>query len=381
MRVFAALSPYYNAIHAASGGQLRHWPAAARDVLKARLRYGIGPLFHALYGFRHKDEAEWGEYLRENDAVTALARLTSLATQSLLKDKLAFTLHCHRHDLPTIPILFRIDREHAPELDEVFPNGLTLTTWEAVLEHAPERIFAKLIDGSQGMGAFTATRSGNDWVFDGQRGSAADFHRFAIERLNGGRGWLFQPAITPHPSLAEIMSPGALGTVRATTYTDALGTHIVCPVLRIPARNNIVDNFSSGQKGNLIAAVDVDSGRLHRAQFSRSTTWPDIAQTDHHPDTGGRIVDRQLPFWAEAKELVIRAQRCTARPPTIGWDIAITASGPLIVEANAQYGIDIFQVAYQRGIKSMFEHILSSVGEHRSAEQTRTFSTSITAKD
>lgn len=365
MRIRRTLRNYRFAIATASKGTLRNLPSAALGVLRSRVRYGLGPEFHSLYDFRNKPEADWRAYMTDNDGVRVLERLSPPSAHRFLRDKLAFSLHCIRHRLAIVPTLLRYDREHCSSLDEIAPNVDSIAEWEAALASAPDRLFCKLIDGRLGIGAFKAERLGEEWVFDGTRGCAADFRDFALKRLGKGRGWLFQPALLPHPALAEIMTPGALGTLRAITYIDADGVQVAFPLLRIPASGNIVDNFARGTRGNLVASIDASSGRLSAARYSRSAAWPDLVSLERHIDTGKVIQGREVPFWAEAKALMITAQAATPDPPTIGWDIAITAEGPQIVEANSQYSTALCQVAYARGIRPDFERAIERIRKHR----------------
>lgn len=75
---------------------------------------------------------------------------------------------------------------------------------------------------------------------------------------------------------------------------------------------------------------------------------------DRHPDTGCTIPGFRLPYWEETLRLFCLAQKELKEAPTLGWDIAITDDGPLIVEANAGYSIEIHEVAEHRGLRSAF---------------------------
>jgi hypothetical protein len=66
----------------------------------------------------------------------------------------------------------------------------------------------------------------------------------------------------------------------------------------------------------------------------------------------------QVPRWSDVLSLVLRAQACFAGLRTIGWDVGITQEGPLLVEGNARYGFDLFQVAFDRGFAPDFERVM-----------------------
>lgn len=365
------MSDYLRAVRAATG-KPHQLPLAAYSVLKARLGFGIGPLRHSMYGLFNKPGASWAEYIDENQANKMLISLSSRDQHLALRDKLAFTVRCQQNGLPVAPVLFRYDRATQSDADDLIPNIRTAEQLRAALQQAPDTLFVKLIDGSHGDGAFRASRIDHEhWRFGTRQGKAGDlFHHLEATLDSKGRGWLFQPLVQPHQQLGEIMAPGALGTLRILSYLDQMDrVHLALPTLRIPAGKSLVDNFSLGASGNLIAAVDLDSGRLAPAAYSLTPEWPQIRRTDVHPDTGGRISGFTLPFWAETCDLVKHAQAAIGEPSTIGWDIAITESGPLIIEANSAYGTAIHEVALDRGIGADFETIVNAVRTRRAREQ------------
>jgi len=58
-----------------------------------------------------------------------------------------------------------------------------------------------------------------------------------------------------------------------------------------------------------------------------------------------------IPEWDALKGLVIRAHSSLPDLVTLGWDIALTDMGPLVVETNPTYDIDIVQTALKRGVR------------------------------
>ena len=49
--------------------------------------------------------------------------------------------------------------------------------------------------------------------------------------------------------------------------------------------------------------------------------------------------------------------KCAAKLPQftyLGWDIALTEQGPIVIETNLEFGIDLYQIALG-GLKEAFE--------------------------
>jgi hypothetical protein len=102
--------------------------------------------------------------------------------------------------------------------------------------------------------------------------------------------------------------------------------------------NRTVDNFHAG---GIAANVDLATGMLGRATDIGLT--PDIGWLDRHPDAGGVITGRVLPFWSEVLALARRAHSVFNQRLVAGWDIAILSEGPVLVEGNVAPDTDMHQ--------------------------------------
>jgi len=344
-----SISDYARAIGVASGGRLAEAPRAVLSVLRARLGHQIGPKYHSLFHLERVPAERWSEFILSVEANRITAELNGRENYSFARNKLTFTEHCLRHGIPTIPIIAALLPEQAASGGKI-PVVSTPQALSLVMADAPDRVFVKAVDGAHGDGAFIAVRERGQWVFNDRRGSVDDLHRYCMS--SGAGGWLVQPVIESHPSLSRIMGKRALGTVRATTYLAEEGPRLLLPVMKIPASDNLVDNFSLGMQGNLVAPIDIETGVLGTAWISKSRSWPDIVPMEVHPDTHHQISGIALPYWPETVTLALKAQECTSILPTQAWDIAITEVGPIVVETNTLYGVEMMEVAYARGIRN-----------------------------
>jgi hypothetical protein len=324
-------------------------PAMPRHIarmLRAHVRHGISPRDYCLYDLDNVPDPEWGEYVVDGRHKPLLSAINRKEHRALVKDKVAFAAHCQRAGLPSIPILATID----PAAPDDSVNAATSEAWLRQVESFPDRTFVKRIDGALGADAFRAERNGDGWwSYAGITGSAADLHEYCLRQTRGMRGWLIQPAIHPHAHLSGL-STSALSTLRAVTLLWRGETELVLGTLRIPTGASQTDNFSHGTSGNLVAPVDMDTGELGTARGSSSRHWPHIVDVPAHPDSGVDIRGFRLPFWTETRALLLSAQQSLPQLPSLGWDIAITDTGPLVVEANSLYDLDLMQVAHRRGL-------------------------------
>lgn len=127
------------------------------------------------------------------------------------------------------------------------------------------------------------------------------------------------------------LSPSAVGTVRALTIRapGARPAEVLCAAFRMSMSGNVVDNFTAG---GLASPVNVVTGVLNTA-FRKKVAEAHI-DFDRHPETNALIAGRQLPHWRDVVALALRAHDAFPQFPSVGWDIAITDEGLVVVEAN-----------------------------------------------
>ena len=109
--------------------------------------------------------------------------------------------------------------------------------------------------------------------------------------------------------------------------------------------NRTVDNLHAG---GIAAAVDLDGGTLGPASNLGADSR--LGWLDRHPDTGAAITGMQLPRWDEVRAFALRSHRAFADRILVGWDIAITPDGPVLVEGNGAPDLDIMQRFVRHGL-------------------------------
>lgn len=150
-----------------------------------------------------------------------------------------------------------------------------------------------------------------------------------------------------------------MATVRALSCLDEQGRpELVGAVMRMAVGDNhVVDNLHAG---GIAAGIDLATGELGPA----SNLGADVrlGWIEQHPDSGAPILGFRLPHWERMRPFVEHAHGGFADRVLIGWDIALTADGPILVEANGAPDLDIMQRPFRRGL--MRERLAELLAHH-----------------
>ena len=122
----------------------------------------------------------------------------------------------------------------------------------------------------------------------------------------------------------------------------------------------IADNFHQGGKGVL---VDLKSGKLVGNGIDKKLN--ESAESI----TGIKFDGFQVPYWDEIKEMVLEAALVNDKVNLVGWDVAISKNGPLIIEGNRGPGFDLVQMLLKKGTKYMLDDLLQEVKEGKLKEE------------
>lgn len=158
-----------------------------------------------------------------------------------------------------------------------------------------------------------------------------------VEKFND-HSVIFEKQIVQHPDLAKF-NPDTVNTIRVLTYKNK----IIAATIRFGGRGCVVDNIS---KGGLAVNVCVESGRLG----DWGARMFDFERCTEHPDTKETFTGRMIPMWTEAKAVVERCMRFMPYFGSVGYDIAISKEGPLVVEINTGAGIGLSQIGMEYGL-------------------------------
>ncbi|MFM1538479.1 sugar-transfer associated ATP-grasp domain-containing protein [Helcococcus bovis] len=157
-----------------------------------------------------------------------------------------------------------------------------------------------------------------------------------FNRLLSENKYLIEEGITQHKDMNKL-SLNSINTIRTGTVINEKGeVSVIYMVLRVSQTDSYLDNGSLGGYWTLLSEDGVIDKPLY-------TNVPLESIITKNKLTGFDYMGFQIPMIKELKELAIKAASLHKELRYIGWDIAISEDGPLIIEANEFPGPDLFQ--------------------------------------
>lgn len=275
----------------------------------------------ALHGSRH--------------ATVLLQRtLNSEAFAPIAGEKAVFYRYCEAIGLRTPRLLGIVD----PAASGWSHSGLPVVGAEGfarfIRDDLPDAWVVKPSAGYHGRGVRVLHRRGEVLIDSGGRilTPAALHAELAADGEFGA--WVVQELLENHPDLARLIEAPTLQTLRLVTLVDRAGAvDILYGVLRIAVAGGATDNFLAGESGNGLANVSIVDGTLEWVRLARPGGLG-FMRAEELPGSGIRIAGIHLPDWEETVDLVRRAALAFLPARALGWDVALTPDGPVIVEAN-----------------------------------------------
>ena len=332
-------------LRAASIQSSRSVPSLAFEMLKLRLggtRLGLLEYFDfRLYesDLVYNEKTHFGgsrmQSILEESLVDDYARFLSLdkiTMYSLLK---SFGL--------AIPQLRAVYRSQRPCKITQLQTVQELANYLCQPGNTP--VYLKPSLGSYGRGNTLITHVAGGLVNlgDGTQMQIAEFCKSLDDRH--GLGWVLQEPLSAHPLIAEKCGSKISG-IRIHTFLGAGGAVPTKAIWKINVGRDDSDNFQHGASGNMLAAVEMATGRITRII---SGTGANQVENPRHPVTNAQLIGFQLPWWDEIKALVCDAQLAFPGFICPGWDVAVCEDGPKILEVNFFGDIDLSQHAHRQG--------------------------------
>lgn len=203
---------------------------------------------------------------------------------------------------------------------------------ELLAQSTAAKIFVKPVFGVGGKGISVFNKENGRFI--DKRNQIVLDEQF-LKKISGD-AFIVQEGVKQHTIMNNIY-PHSINTFRIVTEYDNNNVKIIFSILRMGIEGNEIDNASS--KGINIA-INTEEGTLGKSAIANSRL-----KYNRHPDTGFVFDNYKFPehMWKELIAFATKAAYKYAPIRYIGWDIAYSENGPVLIEGNNGPGIAIIQ--------------------------------------
>lgn len=273
--------------------------------------------FYTLYGFDIVGLRNQEEYIDNFSFIVTRNKVNKMKESwsyiALLRDKYLFYKYMSSNGFP-VPDVFAIIKDN--NLYDVLFHILDWDTLKFEKDY-----FLKDIDGE--CASFVKHIENHDELAS------------LKEKIKTG-SFILQRRVIQNSAM-DIINPKSINTLRIITINKDGNPYVLSSLLRVgTAKSGNVDNWAAG---GLAIGID-DNAHLKKYGYYKPIYG---TKTSVHPDTGVVFTDFQVPMYDEAMNLACEAHRCFYGVRAIGWDIAISDSGPVFIEGNDNFEISLQQ--------------------------------------
>jgi len=301
---------------------------AFRDWVNPRCYY-----FHEHY--RHRGPVDCSSYVMRYEFKEGLLRSLHKLRPKIhgarvnLGHKLAFAKVCKQFGLPTPTIAAIARNRRMTVLDRGALDG------DLFLKPEQGR-------GAAGAEAFRRRADGRFAIGDDALSLSDLLESIAAETRRAPK--LLQPLLTNHPSIADLAEQ-SLVTIRIFTAI-APGDRPVVTHAMLRVISKLEPNWPSSEE--FAAAIDLATGRL--GLMCGDTAIGPQHWYERHPVTNAPITGRIVPQWPAIHALALRAQQVFSDRILVGWDVALTPDGPVLIEGNSYPDTEFLQRVHRQPI-------------------------------
>jgi hypothetical protein len=200
--------------------------------------------------------------------------------------------------------------------------------------------FCKQLAGTMGKGAFALRLSEGRFYIEDKEITLEQLR----ERLNGQ--YLLQERVIQHSKMATL-HPSSVNTMRVMTFNNNGIVSVFSAALRIGTQGSSIDNWSSG---GILIRINLQTGQLQGQGFYKPGYGGCVKQ---HPNSGIVLDGFEIPFFQESLDMLCKLHQYFYGVHSIGWDVAITPEGPVLVEGNDDWDGAV-PMALEKNFKTRF---------------------------
>lgn len=349
-KICVSLSPYVSQVT----GQSRF--RSALDLLSILFNQNIPPTAAVESGMHLVARDDWNNFVSMRQLASFRRHMVADSDYSRFSSKLNIYRNLDKLNVPVPPVLSVIDTQELLSDDDhkVINNVHEL---KALFNQYPEyeTFIIKPIFGLKGQGIYIYERPSDQFFHPdktpkSKEGVFPSIHELGREFYKPG--YLVQPFLHAHPDVVAITGSRSLSTVRVTTVRKDGEVCLLFAQMKLIFGESYIDNYNGGKLGNVFSPVDILKGTMSGLV---GVFFPDHERVPYwrttEPVNGTQFQGIPVPCWDEIKQTVLRAASVYPNVNTIGWDVAATDSGVVVIEGNPYWGVGSTQLSHRKGIK------------------------------
>ena len=349
-RILLLFKGFSDPSFALNGEKIKSKPSQFIDYLYLFFVLKILPSNYHLFCFDTKDKTEFKNYVgcSHSDPCTSRKLAPLWKNYILLSDKYLFKVICEYHKL-------RVPR-HYGVFRTSDDNTIQAQLLQLMIKNELENIVLKPRSGHFGEHIKIISRKELNTSVE-------------MEPLNQGE-YIVEEHLKQH-SKFDAINPHSVNTIRVITiYCPGGKVEILGAMFRTSSNRAAIDNFSSG---GIAIGINLITGKLKREGYAnflysqkalQKIQLPNSFAVEQnlenlkkdnlllhgrillkHPVTKKKFSDCQIPYWNDILNITMEAQKIFYHSKSIGWDVAVTPEGPVIIEGNTVWGTIGFQAA------------------------------------
>lgn len=224
------------------------------------------------------------------------------------------------------------------------PDNKSITTdfaFSQIENSGAKKIFVKPNFGMGGKDIVVFSLQ--DGIYKSKAGETLD--KSFVNSHMANDSFVIQTGLIQDEEMNAIYS-GAINTCRIITKVKDGKSQILFSLLRMGQHGSEIDNAS---QGGLFCRIDSETGQLYPTAFSN-----DRKQYYFHGDSNVEFAKTKVPKWDIIKEFILTVAIQFREISVVGWDVALTTDGPVIIEINEGPGLETVQDLYG-GVKDLLE--------------------------
>jgi hypothetical protein len=293
----------------------RSWPSVAADMLYIFFRLGYYPDNYGKCRLWEIPRSDWRWYYGSGYNPFQRARLSRKVQRPAYK--IMF------HDKQVAQLLAESLGIRMPGCRGYIESGRTIQEFLTELARrygTSGELIIKPVLGKAGRSVYKAVLDDGQVRVYGREGE------LVVRPIAVKERFIVQDLISQHPGMARF-SDQSLNTLRMLTL---LGhdeeSLLLAAFARFGVGPSVVDNWSAG---GIAVGIEPGEGKLRPLGFDKRGR-----ATTRHPTSGVVFEGLAVPFWREAVAFARRIQSLFPFYGMLGLDVAITQTGPVLVEIN-----------------------------------------------